>query len=247
MSHAHIPAARKGSDSEIIALSRQAAKDLVQVPSSRARSKSMDESQMEDESDRLRMIEARLFELNSEAFGRAHERAEAEHGSENALLKSIEERLLGCVRLDDAQHAAQCAEHDAGVTAGSSGGAFRVGMQPRTQQPSGRQALADSAAVDESIDGPGGARGRYKAYCTYAVGDSPGVPHRHSEDLPESGWSDLHFIQQASVSSALLASDSMPFPSHVRSQHSSRMVFNGCVMPVSASLTADQQRRDGAY
>ena len=78
MSHAHIPAARKGSDSEIIALSRQAAKDLVQVPSSRARSKSMDESQMEDESDcdsnRLRMIEARLFELNSEAFGRAHER-----------------------------------------------------------------------------------------------------------------------------------------------------------------------------
>ena len=119
MSHAHIPAARKGSDSEIIALSRQAAKDLVQVPSSRARSKSMDESQMEDESDRLRMIEARLFELNSEAFGRAHERDEAEHGSENALLKSIEERLLGRVRLDDAQHAAQCAEHDAGVTAGS--------------------------------------------------------------------------------------------------------------------------------
>ena len=243
MSHAHIPAARKGSDSEIIALSRQAAKDLVQVPSSRARSKSMDESQMEDESDRLRMIEARLFELNSEAFGRAHERDEAEHGSENALLKSIEERLLGRVRLDDAQHAAQCAEHDAGVTAGSSGGAFRVGMQPRTQQPSGRQALADSAAVDESIDGPGGARGRYKAYCTYAVGDSPGVPHRHSEDLPESGWSDLHFIQQASVSSALLVSDSMPFSS----QHSSRMVFNGCVMPVSSSLTADQQRRDGAY
>ena len=145
MSHAHIPAARKGSDSEIIALSRQAAKDLVQVPSSRARSKSMDESQMEDESDcdsdRLRMIEARLFELNSEAFGRAHERDEAEHGSENALLKSIEELLLGRVRLDDAQHAAQCAEHDAGVTAGSSGGAFRVGMQPRTQHPSGRQAL----------------------------------------------------------------------------------------------------------
>ena len=243
MSHAHIPAARKGSDSEIIALSRQAAKDLVQVPSSRARSKSMDESQMEDESDRLRMIEARLFELNSEAFGRAHERDEAEHGSENALLKRIEERLLGRVRLDDAQRAAQCAEHDAGVTAGSSGGADRVGMQPRTQHPRGRQALADSAAVDESIDGPGGARGRYKAYCTYAVGDSPGVPHRHSEDLPESGWSDLHFIQQASVSSALLASDSLPFPS----QHSSRMEFNGCVMPVSASLTADQQRTDGAY
>ena len=229
MSHAHIPAARKGSDSEIIALSRLAAKDLVQGPSSRTRSKSMDESQIEDENDRLRMIEARLFELNSEALGRAHERDEPEHGSENALYKSIEERLLGLVRLDatsDAQHAAaaaQCAEHDAGVTAGSRGGAFRAGMQQRTHHPSGRQALADSAAMDESIDGPGGARGRYKAYCTYAVGDGPGVPHRHSDDEPESGWSDLHFIQQASVSSALLVSDSMPFSS----QHVTAFVQNG--------------------